>query len=151
MGRYYFFNGFRPLYGWLAGLSFFLMLAFFAERVLFALAAYHDARAKGNPNALLWALLIGFVGWIPGIIYLCLRAVPRGVIRCPSCGVWHPASDLYCPNCGEPTRPASQYADPATRRLAGQAKAELIAGIVCFAAAFVMVIIRSLAFFLPIF
>ncbi len=75
-----------------------------AARVLFALAAYNDACAKANPDALMWGLLIGFLGLIPGIIYLCIRNSSRNDIVCPNCGFSHYFYDAVCPRCGAPNQ-----------------------------------------------
>jgi Oxygen-sensitive ribonucleoside-triphosphate reductase len=76
-----------------------------AARVLFALAAYNDACAKANPDALMWGLLVGFLGLIPGIIYLCIRNSSRNYIMCPNCGFRHYFYDAVCPRCGAPNQP----------------------------------------------
>ena len=51
----------------------FVCLAGVAAQVLLGLATYNDAKARGNNDPVMWGLLVGFLGWIPGIVYLCLR------------------------------------------------------------------------------
>lgn len=120
----------------LAGL---LILLLLAERILFALAAYHDALGKGNPDALVWALLIGFLGLIPGIIYLCVRSSGRKMIACPKCGFLHYAADFCCPSCGEPNPAPDRSQNPEAARLAARAKNELIAAVVVIGAGILIV------------
>lgn len=92
-----------------------------AARVLFALAAYNDACAKANPDALMWGLLTGFLGLIPGIIYLCIRNSSRNDIVCPSCGFRHYFYDAVCPRCGAPNQP-QQNRNPLAGEQARRAK-----------------------------
>lgn len=116
-----------------------LVLIFIAERVLFALAAYHDALGKGNPDAAVWGLLIGFLGLIPGIIYVCVRTSGKRMAACPKCGFLHYASDFSCPNCGEPNPAAVQPENPEAARFAARAKNELVAAVVVIGAGFLVV------------
>ncbi|MCI1965523.1 MAG: zinc ribbon domain-containing protein [Oscillospiraceae bacterium] len=122
-----------------------LGLLYFMAHVLFALAAYHDAQAQGNPDALVWGLAIGILGFIPGIIYLCIRGSGRRLVRCPNCGYPHDAVDFCCPKCGEKNSPAPK-ADPYQQVLAERARKELIGGIVVIAAG-VLVTILAVIFF----
>lgn len=78
-----------------------------AQRVLFALDAYHDAQAQGNPDAAVWAIIVGLFGLIPGIVYLCVRSSGRSLTRCAHCGYPHDVSDYCCPKCGEKNPDAS--------------------------------------------
>lgn len=121
-----------------AGCIVFLFVIFFAERVLFGLAAYHDARSKENPDALIWGLVVGFIGVIPGIVYLCVRNTSRRLTACKNCGFLHDAADLCCPRCGACTEGMQNQAeDPYAPVMAHQAKREFIAaailvGVVAF-------------------
>ena len=45
----------------------FVCLAGVAAQVLLGLATYNDAKARGNNDPVMWGLLVGFLGWIPGI------------------------------------------------------------------------------------
>jgi ribosomal protein L37E len=81
----------------------FMVASIIAVRVLFAMAAYNDALSKMNQNALMWGLLIGFVGLIPGIIYLCVRNNSASkFILCRRCGFTYFRGYMNCPKCGEP-------------------------------------------------
>ncbi|MGX8701344.1 hypothetical protein [Caproiciproducens sp.] len=92
-----------------------------AARVLFALAAYSDACAKANPDALMWGLLIGFLGLIPGVVYLCIRNSSRNYLVCPNCGFRHYFYDAVCPRCGAPNQP-QQNRNPLAGEQARRAK-----------------------------
>jgi low affinity Fe/Cu permease len=117
----------------------FLFIVFIAQRVLFALAAYHDAQAQGNPNSLLWGLAVGLFGLIPGIIYLCVRGTGSRMARCVNCGYQHDVTDFYCPKCGQKNTDQMQ-ANPYGPLLAARAKKELYAGLAVIAAGLLMVI-----------
>ena len=121
-----------------AGIVFLLSiigLVAIAERVLIGLAAYNDACAKGNPDAVMWGLLIGFFGLIPGIIYLCIRNSGRQYTMCGNCGLRHFAMDSNCPRCGTPNVPP--YANPYVLQQAHRAKVLLIVAV--FLIAFVVI------------
>lgn len=124
---------------WLIGL---VALFGLAQQVLFGLAAYNDARAKGNPDAVMWGLLVGFLGLIPGIIYLFVRNSNHSYVVCQSCGFTHMASDFSCPKCGAPGAAPNQYANPLVAEQAHRARVLLIIAIILF----VISIILSLIF-----
>ena len=100
-------------------------------RVMFALAAYNDAMAKGSSDATMWGLLIGFLGLIPGIIYLCVRSTQQRKVCCMRCGLWHNAFDPVCPRCGTPTPAAPQQFNPYIQIYEAKAKKFLIAAFIC--------------------
>ena len=55
--------------------------------VMVGLAVYNDAKSKMSLNAVMWAMLVGILGWIPGIVYLCVRNKPlERIYACYSCG-----------------------------------------------------------------
>lgn len=118
----------------------FLFFIYIAQRVLFALAAYHDAQAKGNPNAVLWGLAIGLFGLIPGVIYLCVRSTGIRMARCSNCGYPHDVTDFYCPKCGQ-RNIAQAQTNPYESLLAARAKKELYAAIAVIAAGLLMMIL----------
>ena len=61
-----------------------------AAQVLLGLATYNDAKARGNNDPAMWGLLVGILGWIPGIVYLCLRNHRANrLMACPQCGFAH--------------------------------------------------------------
>lgn len=114
----------------------------FAQRILFALAVYYDARANGNPSSAAWALLVGFLGLIPGVIYLCVRRNPGGrLIYCGKCGAVHPISLPNCPQCGVRNDYSLPFCDPALPAYAGTARGFLIAALAVFAGMVVLFIL----------
>lgn len=81
--------------------------------VMVGLAVYNDAKSKMSLNAVMWAMLVGILGWIPGVVYLCVRNKPlERIYACYSCG-----AGLY-------------YPTEETARLQKKAKAFLIIGLV---------------------
>lgn len=106
-----------------------LSLLFVAQRALFGLAACHDAQAMGNPDAVIWGLAVGFLGMIPGIVYLCVRSSGQRLVRCRNCGYPHDAADYCCPKCGE-KNPEASGADPYAPVLQMRVRRELTGGIV---------------------
>ena len=132
--------------GWVLTLIAVICLAGLAERILFALAAYNDAMAKGSADATMWGLLIGFFGLIPGIIYLCVRGSQQRKVCCQKCGFWHNAFDPVCPRCGEPNPTVAQPANPYEQHYAERAKKLLIAALVCLGVAIVVSIVGFAAF-----
>lgn len=57
---------------------------------MLALAVFYDAKAKANDQPLMWALLVGFLGLVPGMIYLCMHKNPdRKRMYCMKCGRMH--------------------------------------------------------------
>lgn len=136
-----------------AGVAIFLVLAAslwmvlgLVERVLFALAAYYDACAKENADALMWALLIGFLGFIPGIIYLFVRNTGTGYAICPNCGLGHSGRDFACPRCGATTPVRDPNANPMAPLQAHRAKVLMIIGFVVIAVMLVLGVIFTIYF-----
>lgn len=117
-----------------------------AERVLLGFAAYHDARAKSNPDAAMWGLLVGFLGLIPGIIYLCIRNSSRTFTVCTSCGCTHAAADMNCPKCGAPNPASSQYVNPFAEQQAHRAKVEFIIALVLIGLGVLMAAAAAIGF-----
>ena len=78
----------------------FVCLVGVAAQVLLGLATYNDAKARGNNDPVMWGLLVGFLGWIPGIVYLCLRNNNANrLMTCPQCGFVHRVAEPFCPQC----------------------------------------------------
>lgn len=107
-----------------------LFLLWISVKILFALAAYHDALSKGNRDAVMWGLLIGFLGLIPGIIYLCVRNTVSTQVRCRNCGALYDSWYQFCPACGgkreEPMPAYIPYAEVYEQK----ARRELTVGII---------------------
>lgn len=111
-------------------------------RIMLALAVFHDAKAKANEQPLMWALLVGFLGLVPGIVYLCMRKNPDSkMIYCMKCGTMHKMSLPACPQCGEINPFAAQYHDPLVPEYARKAKRYLYIAIASAAIFFLLVII----------
>ena len=78
----------------------FLAIAAILAQIFLGLAVYHDAKSKGNSSSGMWGVLTGVFGWIPAIIYLCVRnSSSQRIIQCTTCGFAIPASAPGCPNC----------------------------------------------------
>lgn len=127
--------------GWILAAVFVFLLFLLAVHALLGMAAYHDAQARGNAEPLLWGLLVGFFGVVPGIVYLCLRGASRPMVCCPGCGLWHRSGEAFCPRCGCPAPAApQQQGNPYAGELERKARAELIAAAVCFAVGLMLMI-----------
>lgn len=131
--------------GWALLYAAILGLAGLAARILFGLAAYNDAMSKNNQEAVMWGLLIGFLGLIPGIIYLCIRNSQQRSVCCPKCGYWHRPFDPVCPRCGQPTQPMQQPMNPYMQVYASKAKKQLIAALICLGSVIVIAIVGGIA------
>jgi hypothetical protein len=107
-----------------------LFILWIAVRILFALAAYHDALSKENRDAVMWGLLIGFLGLIPSIIYLCVRNSVSTQVRCRNCGALYGSWYQFCPACGEKSNNPVPTFGPYAEVYERKAKRELTAGIV---------------------
>lgn len=121
-------------------------LFYLVGRILVALAVYFDARSKSNRDAVMWALLVGFLGLIPGIIYLCIRNTVRNYTVCGNCGISHLVTDQTCPQCGAPNPYSSQYVNPLADQQAHQAKVLLIIGLVILGVAIIAMVITLVNF-----
>lgn len=103
------------------------LAASIAGSVLVALAVYNDAKSRWNESAVMWTALVGFLGWIPGIVYLCVRNNPlRRIYACHNCGWGNPLSARQCGRCGA----GLYYPTEETARLQKKAKTFLIIGLV---------------------
>lgn len=120
-------------------------LLFLAARILLGLAAYSDARSKGNADALMWGLLIGFLGLIPGVIYLCIRNSAYSSTVCLKCGFSFPAGAPSCPRCGEPNPYFARYSNPAAEHQARQAKTLFIVGLILMGVGILAVVVAGAA------
>ena len=90
-----------------------IFLASIAAQVLFACAAYQDAKSMNNKDATMWAVLIGLLGLIPGIIYLCIRknnnSAPSVQQICIGCRAPIAPGTNVCPYCGAQQPPINPY------------------------------------------
>lgn len=86
---------------WMIALYILVFLTAIAGSVLFGCAVYNDAKSKWNDNATMWGVLVGLLGLIPGIIYLCIRNEPlKRIYVCYNCGWGNPLSARQCGHCG---------------------------------------------------
>lgn len=122
-----------------------------AERVLLGLAAYNDARAKSNTDAVMWGLLVGFLGLIPGIIYLCIRNSARRYTVCQNCSFAHDATDPNCPKCGAPNPVSEQYMNPFAAQQAHRAKVQFTVALVLIGVGVLAAIVIGISFAAAVF
>ena len=81
------------------GFVFFLIAALVALNVAILIWVARDAKARGMDNAVLWMLVVFFLGIIGLVIYLLAR--PQGnTIPCPNCGNKKLQASVKCPHCG---------------------------------------------------
>lgn len=72
-----------------------------AERVFLCLAVYFDCRGKNISSFVLWTVLTAVFGWIPAVVYACLRkTLKKKEVLCRACGSRIISSDGRCPRCG---------------------------------------------------
>ncbi|MCU7522723.1 MAG: hypothetical protein HF312_21120 [Ignavibacteria bacterium] len=144
-------SGFDKEFGtsivWFVGAMIFFSLLCIAVQVLLATAVYNDAKAKGNTEPVMWAVLTGIFGLIPGIIYLCVRNNNRNrLIICPNCGFTHRIAELNCPQCGIANPFSQQFSNPLSEIQQKRANKLLIAAIIVFVVSIVLCIIAVLWF-----
>lgn len=79
-----------------------IMLFSLAGSLFLALCVYNDAKARGNDNAVMWAVLSGFFN-IVALVYIivAVSSKPKAVI-CPRCRNMIPPGYAGCPVCGLP-------------------------------------------------
>ena len=105
----------------------FVCLAGVAAQVLLGLATYNDAKARGNNDPVMWGLLVGILGWIPGIVYLCLRNNNANrLMTCPQCGFVHRVAEPFCPQCRVQNPYSAPFQNPLAHQQAHRAKLLLI-------------------------
>lgn len=77
-----------------------IMLFSLAGSLFLALCVYNDAKARGNDNAVMWAVLSGFFN-IVALVYIivAVSSKPKAVI-CPRCRNMIPPGYAGCPVCG---------------------------------------------------
>jgi hypothetical protein len=82
-----------------SGFVLFLVLGLIALNVAILVWVARDAKARGMDSAILWMLLVFFLGIIGLVIYLLAR--PQGnTIPCPNCGNKRLQASVRCPHCG---------------------------------------------------
>ena len=143
IGRMVFMNVWTMISGLIA-LYILVFLAAVAGSVLFGCAVYNDAKSKWNDNATMWGVLVGILGLIPGIIYLCVRNEPlKRIYVCHNCGWGNPLSAQQCGHCGA----GLYYPTEETLQRQKKAKTLLIWGIVMW----VVMILAFISIFIVMF
>ena len=143
IGRMVFMNVWTMISGLIA-LYILVFLAAVAGSVLFGCAVYYDAKSKWNDNATMWGVLVGILGLIPGIIYLCVRNEPlKRIYVCHNCGWGNPLSAQQCGHCGA----GLYYPTEETLQRQKKAKTLLIWGIVMW----VVMILAFISIFIVMF
>lgn len=132
---------------WFGAAMIFFSLLCIAVQILLAFAVYNDAQAKGNTEPVMWAVLTGIFGLIPGIIYLCVRNTNRNrLIICQNCGFTHRISDFNCPQCGIANPFSQPFNTPLSAIQQKRANKLLIAAIIVFAVSVIICIISIVWF-----
>ena len=143
IGRMVFMNVWTMISGLIA-LYILVFLAAVAGSVLVGCAVYNDAKSKWNDNATMWGVLVGILGLIPGIIYLCVRNEPlKRIYVCHNCGWGNPLSARQCGHCGA----GLYYPTEETLQRQKKAKTLLIWGIVMW----VVMILAFISIFIVMF
>jgi hypothetical protein len=82
-----------------SGFVIFVVVAAIALNVAILVWVARDAKARGMDSAILWMLLVFFLGLIGLVIYLLAR--PQGnMVQCPNCGNKKLQASVRCPHCG---------------------------------------------------
>ena len=77
----------------------FILVALVVLNVALLIWVARDAKARGMDSAILWMLLVFFLGIFGLIIYLFAR--PQGnTIQCPNCNNKKLQASIKCPHCG---------------------------------------------------
>lgn len=119
--------------------------------VLLGLATYNDAKSRLNESPAMWGVLVGLLGCIPGIIYLCTRnnALNR-LIACPSCGWGMTLGSPACPRCGVQNSYAQHLYDPQTKGLRHKATVMLVWGLVLIVVGIIAYVVIMLTSFMAV-
>lgn len=76
-------------------------ILYIAQRVFLCLAVYFDCKSKNISSGVLWTVLTVFFGWIPALVYVCLRkTLKKKELLCRACGSRIVSADGRCPRCG---------------------------------------------------
>ena len=81
------------------GVFIFVIVALVVLNVALLVWVARDAKSRGMDSAILWMLLVFFLGLIGLVIYLFAR--PQGnTVQCPNCGNKRLQASVRCPHCG---------------------------------------------------
>lgn len=123
------------------------------SQVCLAISVYRDAQALGRTDGMLFALLTGFLGQIPLVIYMAIRSnMPS--YNCPRCSMPLNQAVQTCPNCAQPitTLPAAYIpgaADASVARMRGKKMQKT--AIVTYVIGTVLVLVGVAVFFIGMF
>lgn len=78
-------------------------------RFFLGFAVFYDAKSRKNNHPLIWALLCGFFGFIPVIVYFNLKSV------CPRCHSKVARGAQMCYTCASPIMPEASQQDDSFR------------------------------------
>ena len=124
------------------------VLLSFGLQIMLALAVFYDAKARGNSEPLMWALLVGLLGLVPGVIYLCMRdSAKNRMIVCPQCHAVHAIGLPNCPQCGVYNPYCYPFCNPEIPMYAKKAKTFFIIAMILLA---VTVIVMFVAMWIMI-
>jgi hypothetical protein len=85
--------------GGVAGFAVLLVVGLVVLNIALLVWVARDAKARGMDSAILWMLLVFFLGLIGLVIYLFAR--PQGnMVQCPNCGNKKLQVSVKCPHCG---------------------------------------------------
>lgn len=77
-----------------------LSLAGIASRLFLAFCIYNDAKYRQDENAVLWAVLSGFIGFA-ALVYIIIKVSSKNQFkRCVQCGEAIAPDGQFCPRCG---------------------------------------------------
>ena len=139
--RYFFSSGVIEFAIPIIVLSIFVAIAGLLAQIFLALSVYNDAKAKGCASPSMWGVLTGFFGWIPAIIYLCVRnGAGQRMLPCPSCSAPILANMAHCPGCGNENPFCRQFYGEAVEAAQKRAKGYLVGAICAYAAGILLVI-----------
>jgi uncharacterized membrane protein YhaH (DUF805 family) len=81
------------------GFFIFFIIAVLVLNVAILIWVARDAKARGMDSAVLWMLLVFFLGLLGLLIYIFAR--PQGnTVQCPNCGNKRLQASVRCPHCG---------------------------------------------------
>jgi len=116
-----------------------------AAWVFAALAVYNDAMSRFDKDATMFALLVGFFGMIPLVVYAVMRSGRQPGKVCFQCNQVSAANMPGCPFCGAPAMYDPNH--PAVLSRLARRRRYIIAAIVCGAIMILSFIMLFVAIF----
>jgi len=115
--------------------------------VVFSFGLYKDAEGNYNQNPLMWALLSGFLGLIPTIIYFCVRTKNSYRFACPHCRNPLQVPTPVCPFCRNAIdSSAIPPENPAYVELRRKGKNQMITGAILYGLTIILTIVFTVVF-----